>query len=546
MQLISALAAGVKGAENGKAELFNRGTTVRATWFTDFIGQNPNSSGQDIDLSANGGAVVYVSQYVDVRVKDDQGATVVFFTQGDASPLEEVISPSFEGADYTTPFATGANKPTTLQAVLDKVIASFGATDWQVDINGTPTDLDAAIAGLAGVYFNVKSSAYGAVGDGVADDTAAIQAAITAAGVSGGIVFFPNGTYRLTSALNLVDAVSLQGSGPGASILTIDHASENTLNTVTTTVPHSFIADLSMRALQSNSGRCINLAGNVQLLVRNVTLGNSLNTGLALVADGAGSMQVVFQNCTFAPGSSTTACFRVPTHTGRIRLQNCVHIFPATYIPGFAAVYGTRIDIEGGVFDGTAITAGGGFSYFQDSSTTLDSSVRGVLFSSTGGGASTVTCLDLGTYLSGSVFVESGNTFAEDANLTAYSYTFAASARGANVLLYTREQRVTNIASDVTPLTIPVQQFGIIRVERTSNADQTLVNDGQPPEGATGIITVWNGNVANITNETINTSSGISNPITIQALTQNHFSYRAGIIGLATETLINEDTDWVT
>jgi len=41
---------------------------------------------------------------------------------------------------------------------------------------------------------------FGAVGDGVADDTSAIDDAITDAG-AGGIVFFPSGTYLITSTL---------------------------------------------------------------------------------------------------------------------------------------------------------------------------------------------------------------------------------------------------------------------------------------------------------------------------------------------------------
>ena len=41
----------------------------------------------------------------------------------------------------------------------------------------------------------------GAVGDGVVDDTAAIQAALDAAAVGGGSVHLPAGRYRLTSAL---------------------------------------------------------------------------------------------------------------------------------------------------------------------------------------------------------------------------------------------------------------------------------------------------------------------------------------------------------
>jgi len=44
---------------------------------------------------------------------------------------------------------------------------------------------------------------FGAVGDGVADDTVAIQAAIDAATASGGKVFAPAGTYKITSQITI-------------------------------------------------------------------------------------------------------------------------------------------------------------------------------------------------------------------------------------------------------------------------------------------------------------------------------------------------------
>lgn len=56
--------------------------------------------------------------------------------------------------------------------------------------------------GMLPDWFNVKDPLYGAVGDGVADDTAAINLAIAAANANlGGIVYLPVGTYKVTSQL---------------------------------------------------------------------------------------------------------------------------------------------------------------------------------------------------------------------------------------------------------------------------------------------------------------------------------------------------------
>lgn len=54
----------------------------------------------------------------------------------------------------------------------------------------------------------------GAVGDGVSDDTAAVQAALDAAeAAGGGAVIFPKGEYKITSTLNLPAKVNIEGFG---------------------------------------------------------------------------------------------------------------------------------------------------------------------------------------------------------------------------------------------------------------------------------------------------------------------------------------------
>lgn len=66
---------------------------------------------------------------------------------------------------------------------------------------------------VAGGRWNDLRS-FGAVGDGLADDTAAIQRAIDATGAAGGgTVYFPAGTYKLTSTLVHRSDVTLLGAG---------------------------------------------------------------------------------------------------------------------------------------------------------------------------------------------------------------------------------------------------------------------------------------------------------------------------------------------
>jgi hypothetical protein len=53
---------------------------------------------------------------------------------------------------------------------------------------------------------------FGAVGDGVVNDSPFIQAALTALSTSGGILLFPPGTYKLSTTVNLVSNISVIGS----------------------------------------------------------------------------------------------------------------------------------------------------------------------------------------------------------------------------------------------------------------------------------------------------------------------------------------------
>lgn len=79
---------------------------------------------------------------------------------------------------------------------------------------GVAHNADGSIKNL---FANVKD--YGATGDNVTDDTAGIQAAINTLSSTGGIVFFPPGTYDISSPLTLSNQnVQLRGCGVGSII----------------------------------------------------------------------------------------------------------------------------------------------------------------------------------------------------------------------------------------------------------------------------------------------------------------------------------------
>lgn len=271
MHLLASLNSGFQGAANGYAGIYIRGTTTRATIYGDFEASTSDSSGANITLDAYGSALVYVNQLVDVKVYDSTGTLVRDYCDGYASPNVEVVSPAFTGTDYVTALSA-VSEPTTLQAVLNLWNTNAGGPDWKVDIGGVDTTLLVALGALNGLVFNVKSPAYGAVGDGVTNDQSAIQAALAAAvAAGGGFVFFPKGTYRISTAIEWDHKVSIIGAGANLSTITTDSASNARILTWTAgsgqPVP-IVVYGLSFTATQSNSGDQVysSVAANAQFI----------------------------------------------------------------------------------------------------------------------------------------------------------------------------------------------------------------------------------------------------------------------------------------
>ncbi len=109
-------------------------------------------------------------------------------------------------------------------------------------------------------------SDYGAVGNGIADDTAEIQAAIDAAyAAGGGTVYLGAGTYKVSGtsdksdgALRLLDNVTLQGAGMGVTIIKVQDGNPYNLTGIVRTPFNEITHDVAMYDLTLDGNRANN------------------------------------------------------------------------------------------------------------------------------------------------------------------------------------------------------------------------------------------------------------------------------------------------
>ena len=145
------------------------------------------------------------------------------------------------------------------------------------------------------VWYNVRSDQYGAVGDGVADDSAAINAAISAAAAAGGgTVFVPPGTYRCASSVLLSgDNVQLLGAGPASVIKAANGLNADLIKTPTAATSVRNYCSIRMLKLDGNranqsAGHVVHFYGTRYCILEHCLIVNAYDHALSLDGDGTG------------------------------------------------------------------------------------------------------------------------------------------------------------------------------------------------------------------------------------------------------------------
>jgi hypothetical protein len=152
-----------------------------------------------------------------IRLQDQIGRTLLA-PDGDVSPGMALANAKTRALQYQAYDANGnaallAAPGGALVTPASIGLALYPRTSAEITANVVPT-----------YYFYpvVNVLRYGAIGDNIADDTAAIVAAISIASVGGGTVFFPPGSYKVSSSLVIGTVFNVYLLGAGVSVSSIN------------------------------------------------------------------------------------------------------------------------------------------------------------------------------------------------------------------------------------------------------------------------------------------------------------------------------------
>ena len=200
-------------------------------------------------------------------------------------------------AAANTPFALGP---------FDNVEQSSPITGTGIDsadVTYTPAGTGAvATTAQAKLRESVSVKDFGAVGDGVTDDTATIQAAVDATvAAGGGELIFPAGTY-LISTITLSTALKIVGAGNAVTTIKSSTADVISLGDAALMV----MEDITVHS-ESGGGHCfVTTANSSMMTFRKVFIKND-NADKSLWQQVLGYIGLAkFEDCRFIPNSTST------------------------------------------------------------------------------------------------------------------------------------------------------------------------------------------------------------------------------------------------
>ena len=213
------------GATAGQVIVISRLTSTTATPSTFFSGGAIRSQ----DLNDNFDSILYINQE-----KENQTNEII---QGGIADGSITSSKLADSAVTSSKLADGA---VTTAKLADNAVTTAKLVDGAVTTSNYTYSggVQQTVQARLEQYVSVKD--FGAVGDGVTDDTAAIQAALNS---NNGAVYLPSGTYK-TQPLTISSSMMLYGAGSGLSKLT--YAGIKNTSTISVQSPNVTLKDFAI------------------------------------------------------------------------------------------------------------------------------------------------------------------------------------------------------------------------------------------------------------------------------------------------------------
>lgn len=265
---------------SAKVRWYSPGTLTPAVAYTDPACATPATA--PLTANAAGQFSLYFLEPVRVIIKDSTETTTYY---------DDIAALNRHDSVYVTSASFNGGAETTLENIL-----ASAATNLGTDFNYLESAGATAIAYstfLGQLVVSVKN--FGAAGDGTTDDTSAVQAAsdrVKARG--GGWVFFPKGTYKISSAITIDTAgVNWYGAGPGIAVIKNFSTTGNAITVTATGTCRNIFRDFSITANTTSSGFGISIGSANFCTVENVAVALHRN-GISMVSATDGTMRSIF------------------------------------------------------------------------------------------------------------------------------------------------------------------------------------------------------------------------------------------------------------